>query len=40
MIDIGQPLHAYDADKIEGDITVRFAKQNKYIKALDGNEYK
>ena len=27
MIDIGQPLHAYDADKIEGDITVRFAKK-------------
>ena len=40
MIDIGQPLHAYDADKIEGDITVRFAKKNEYIKALDGNEYK
>tara|TARA_B100000767_G_scaffold260384_1_gene271001 strand:+ start:1400 stop:3361 length:1962 start_codon:yes stop_codon:yes gene_type:complete len=40
MIDIGQPMHAYDADKINGEISVRLAKKNEIIKALDGNEYK
>ncbi len=39
MIDIGQPMHAYDADKINGDITIRMAKKNESIKALDGNQY-
>ena len=39
MMDIGRPLHAYDADKVEGDIFIRLAKnQEKYL-ALDGKEY-
>ena len=29
MIDIGQPMHAYDADKINGEITVRQAKDKE-----------
>ena len=40
MIDLGQPMHAYDADKISGDISIRYAKQNESFKALDGIEYK
>ena len=40
MIDIGQPMHAYDADKVKGEISVRFAKKNESFEALDGNEYK
>ena len=40
MLDFGQPMHAYDADKINGDISIRFAKKDEMIKALDGNEYK
>ena len=40
MLDFGQPMHAYDADKISGDISIRFAKKDEMIKALDGNEYK
>ena len=39
MIDFGQPMHAYDADKISGDINVRYAKQNESFKALDGIVY-
>jgi phenylalanyl-tRNA synthetase beta chain len=33
-------MHAYDADKISGDISIRYAKQNESFKALDGIEYK
>jgi len=40
MLDFGQPMHAYDADKIVGDVTIRLAKKNEVIKALDGIEYK
>ena len=40
MIDIGQPMHAYDADKINGEITIRQAKDKEIMLALDGNKYK
>ena len=39
MIDIGQPMHAYDADKINGEITIRQVKDKEIMMALDGNEY-
>ncbi len=39
MFDIGQPLHAFDADKIEGDIVIRAAKDGEKIVLLDGKEY-
>ncbi|MBI5133923.1 MAG: phenylalanine--tRNA ligase subunit beta [Candidatus Taylorbacteria bacterium] len=38
MFDIGQPLHAFDADKIAGDIRVRLAKEGEKIALLDGRE--
>ena len=40
MIDIGQPMHAYDADKIGDKISVKHSKNNEAFIALDGNEYK
>ena len=39
MFDMGQPLHAFDADKIEGDIVVRKAVAGEKITLLDGKEY-
>ena len=40
LMDIGQPLHAFDADKLEGGrIIVRFAKKGEKIKALDEKTY-
>jgi len=38
MFDIGQPLHAFDADKIDGGIVVRNAKKGEKIVTLSGDE--
>lgn len=35
MLDIGQPMHAFDKNRISGDIKVRFAKNSEKIKLLD-----
>lgn len=39
MMETGQPLHAFDADKIKGIMTVRFAEEGETLEALDGNSY-
>tara|TARA_X000000368_G_scaffold338571_1_gene276564 strand:- start:281 stop:2302 length:2022 start_codon:yes stop_codon:yes gene_type:complete len=39
MLEIGQPMHVFDKDKLNGDLDVRFAKKGEKINALDGNEY-
>lgn len=38
MLELGQPLHAYDLDKLVGGITVRRAKETETIVTLDGKE--
>lgn len=34
MIEMGQPMHAFDADKLQGGITVREAKAGEKVEAL------
>ncbi len=37
--DRARPLHVFDADKVKGALTVRAAKKNETLKALDGKTY-
>ena len=38
MFEYNQPMHAFDLDKVEGNITIRAAKENEEITTLDGVE--
>lgn len=40
MFDVGQPLHVFDADKIEGQIYVGLSKEGETITILGGKEIK
>lgn len=37
--DLGRPLHVFDADKLRGHLTMRFAREGEEILALDGRTY-
>lgn len=39
-IGFNRPLHVFDADKLQGNIEVRFAKNGESFKALNGKDYK
>ena len=38
MLELGQPMHAFDNDKLEGDVVVRHAHAGETLKLLDGSE--
>ena len=39
MLELGQPTHAFDADKLRGSINVRLARDGEKFLALDGKTY-
>lgn len=39
MTELGQPMHAFDAEKVVGNITVRQARDGETMLALDSKEY-
>jgi phenylalanyl-tRNA synthetase beta chain len=40
MLELGQPMHAYDLAKLRGGITVRLARAQESLTLLDGKEIK
>jgi phenylalanyl-tRNA synthetase beta chain len=38
MLELGQPMHAFDLDLLAGHIEVRYAKDKERLKLLDGTE--
>jgi phenylalanyl-tRNA synthetase beta chain len=39
QLEIGQPMHAFDRDKVEGEVQVATLDSDEIIDALDGNSY-
>jgi phenylalanyl-tRNA synthetase beta chain len=40
LLEIGQPLHAFDHDKLQGDIVIRYAKPDESIHLLNDTKIK
>ncbi|WP_318366786.1 phenylalanine--tRNA ligase subunit beta, partial [Enterobacter sp.] len=40
LLELGQPMHAFDLSRIDGGIVVRMAKEGETLVLLDGNEAK
>ena len=38
MLELGQPLHAFDLDRLDGDVRVRFAHTGERLALLNGEE--
>lgn len=38
-MDLGRPLHVFDADKVKGDLVMRFARDGETVAALNGKSY-
>lgn len=40
LLELGQPMHAFDLDRIDGGIVVRMAEEGETLRLLDGTEAK
>ncbi len=38
MLEIGQPMHAFDQDKLKGEVSIRFAREGESLKLLNGED--
>jgi phenylalanyl-tRNA synthetase beta chain len=38
MLELGQPMHAFDNDALHGDVAVRTAREGEHVRLLDGHE--
>lgn len=38
LLELGHPMHAFDNDKLQGDIVVRLAHKDEKLRLLDGSE--
>jgi len=38
MLDLGQPMHAFDADKLHGNVSIRMTREGEPFEALDGRK--
>lgn len=38
LLELGQPMHAFDLDRIDGGVVVRMAKEGEKLTLLDGSE--
>ncbi|AXU95374.1 phenylalanine--tRNA ligase subunit beta [Erwinia persicina] len=38
LLELGQPMHAFDLDRLDGGIVVRMAEEGETLTLLDGNE--
>ncbi len=38
LLELGQPMHAFDLDRLDGGIVVRLAQEGETLTLLDGNE--
>lgn len=39
MLELGQPMHAFDNDKLQGEICIRYASSNEKVELLNGQKY-
>lgn len=37
LLELGQPMHAFDLDKLQGTVSVRFAQSGEQLQLLNGN---
>ena len=40
MLELGQPMHAFDLDKLDRSLVVRMATERESLKLLDGSDVK
>lgn len=38
LVEYGQPMHAFDLAKIDGELNIRFADGKEHLTLLDGND--